>query len=98
VLRKTLRRISLFLLVFALIWATAAALDTVAEPQALRPEATAAAATLPSRGGVFGGDSGDGQSREMIACAGAVLTLVVLVSIVNRGRDRQEAGRAEPHR
>ena len=84
-LRKALWRTSLFLLVFVLIWAIAAALDAVAEPQAFRPEPAAVAATLPSQSG-FAGQTGDGASREMIACSAAVLTLVVLISMVNRGR------------
>jgi ABC-type nitrate/sulfonate/bicarbonate transport system permease component len=84
VLRKVLRRVSLFLLVFVLIWAVAAALDAVAEPQAFRPEPEAVAATLPSQSG-FAGQAGDGASREMIACSAAVLTLVVLISMLNRG-------------
>jgi hypothetical protein len=69
---------------FLLIWATAAGLDAVAEPQAIRPEAAALAATVPSRGG-FAGEAGDGASREMIACAAAVVTLVVLIAMVKRG-------------
>ena len=84
-LRKTLRRISHFLLVFVLIWAIAAALDAVAEPQGLRPEVAAVPATLPSQIG-FAGQAGDGASREMIACSAAVLTLVVLISMLSRGR------------
>ena len=90
--RKALRRISRFLVAFVLIWAAAAALDAVAEPRARLSETASplVAATLPSRGlfgggGAPGGDGG-GESRDMIACGAAVLTLVVLISMGNRGR------------
>ena len=96
-LRRTLKRISHFLLAFVLIWATAAGLDAVAEPQACRPEAAPlAAATMPSRGLFVGGAApGDGVPREMIACAAAVVTLVVLISMINRGRSGGEAADAQ---
>ena len=85
-LRRTLWRVSLFLLVFVLIWAAAVALDAAAEPQAFRPQPAALAATLPSRGGL-GGAAEDGAPREMIACAAAVVTLAVIISMIGRGRD-----------